>query len=63
MDTYTVTRDGRTLATLSTEDEAWRCLHRQQSGSILYAVLYGGYDIIYPNGAKLSTAYKNGTGK
>lgn len=60
MDTYTVTRDGRTLATVETEGEAWACLHGLQGQSIAYAVTYGGYDVIYPNGAKLSNTYKKG---
>lgn len=58
METYTVTRDGRILATVPTESEAWRCLHNIQGQSIGHAVTYEGYDIIYPNGAKLSTYYK-----
>lgn len=63
MDTYTVTRDGRTLATLPTETEAWRYLLTTQGQSVQYACRHNGYDIIYPNGARLSTEYKNGTGK
>lgn len=60
---YTVTRDGRTLATLATEEEAWRYLHRQQGQSIYYATKHGGYDLIYPNGQKLSDTYKTGADK
>jgi hypothetical protein len=54
METYEVTRDGRTLGTFRTENEAWRYLLRQQGQSIYYATLHGGYDIIYPNGASLA---------
>jgi hypothetical protein len=39
METYEVTRDGRTLATFRTENEAWRYLLRQQGQSIYYATL------------------------
>lgn len=60
MGTYTVTRDGRTLATFTTEEEAWRCLLRQQGQSVYYATKHGGFDIIYPNGKKLSETYGKG---
>jgi hypothetical protein len=58
METYEVTRDGRTLGTFRTENEAWRYLLRQQGQSIYYATLHGGYDIIYPNGSSLAESYK-----
>lgn len=51
METYTVTRDGATLATFRTENEAWGYLLNYQSASIAHAVAHEGYDIIYPNGA------------
>ena len=54
MNTYTVTRDGETLAVLDTENEAWAYLHRIQGQSIDHAVRHEGYDIIYPNGGRLS---------
>jgi hypothetical protein len=58
MNRYTVTRDARLLSTHDTEDEAWRYLLRQQGQSVYYATLHGGYDIVYPNGTKLSDTYK-----
>jgi hypothetical protein len=58
METYEVTRDGRSLATFRTENEAWRYLLRQQGQSIYYATLHGGYDIIYPNGSSLAESNK-----
>ncbi len=60
MNGYTVTRDGETLAFFPTENEAWSYLLRQQGQSIYYACLYGGYDIVYPNGSNLSETYKKG---
>ena len=53
MGTYTVTRDGKTIATFRTENEAWVYLLNYQSQSVQYAVRNEGYDIIYPNGAGL----------
>jgi hypothetical protein len=53
METYEVTRDGRTLGTFRTENEAWGFLLNHQPHSIGHAVKYEGYDIIYPNGAGL----------
>jgi hypothetical protein len=53
MNTYTVTRDGQTLASLPTEAQAWGYLQRIQSASIGHAVAHEGYDIIYPNGTGL----------
>lgn len=50
MNGYIVTRDGDTLATFPTENEAWGYLLRVQGQSIDWAVKYNGYDIIYPNG-------------
>jgi hypothetical protein len=60
METYEVTRDGRTLDVYTTEGDAWRYLLNVQGQSVHYATLYGGYDIIYPNGASLSQSYKRG---
>ncbi len=53
MNNYQVTRDGQTLATFSTEGEAWGYLLHYQSASISHAVAHEGYDIIYPNGTGL----------
>lgn len=53
METYEVTRDGRTLGTFRTETEAWGFLLRYQSASVGHAVKHEGYDIIYPNGTGL----------
>ena len=53
MNNYQVIRDGQTLATFSTEAQAWRYLLNYQSASISHAVAHEGYDIIYPNGAGL----------
>lgn len=50
---YIVTRDGQTLATFSTEAQAWGFLQRYQPHSIGHAVAHEGYDIIYPNGKGL----------
>lgn len=50
---YTVTRDGQTLATYATEQEAWRHLMSCQPASVSHAVRYEGYDIIYPNGTTI----------
>lgn len=60
MDTYTVTRDGKTLTEHPTESEAWRRLLDIQGMSVHRAVIEEGYDIIYPNGEKLSDTYKKG---
>ena len=57
METYEVTRDGRTLATFRTETEAWRFLMDYQSSSIRHAVKHEGYDIIYPNGESLQASW------
>ena len=57
METYEVTRDGRSLATFRTENEAWRHLLNVQGMSVHRAVTEEGYDIIYPNGASLSESY------
>lgn len=54
METYTVTRDGRTLATFTTDYQAWAYLHRIQGQSVFHAVKYEGYDIIYPDGGGLT---------
>jgi hypothetical protein len=53
METYEVTRDGRTLATFRTEAQAWSWLQQHQPFSIGHAVAHEGYDIIYPNGTGL----------
>lgn len=53
MDTYQVTRDGKTIETFTTEAKAWAFLQRLQPFSIGHAVKYEGYDIIYPNGTGL----------
>jgi hypothetical protein len=53
METYEVTRDGRSLATFRTENEAWSYLLRIQGQSVGWAVAHNGYDIIYPNGTGL----------
>jgi len=50
---YQVTRDGQTLATFTTEAQAWGWLQRHQPFSIGHAVAHEGYDIIYPNGTGL----------
>lgn len=50
---YAVTRDGVTLATFTTDYQAWAYLHRIQGQSVFFAVKYEGYDIIYPNGSTL----------
>jgi hypothetical protein len=60
METYEVTRDGRTLGTFRTEGEAWRYLLRIQGQSVGWAVAHNGYDIIYPNGSSLAESYKKG---
>jgi hypothetical protein len=53
MNNYQVIRDGQTLATFSTEAQAWGYLQRVQGRSIEWAVRHEGYDIIYPNGTGL----------
>ena len=53
METYTVTRDEQTLATFTTEAQAWGFLLNYQSASVGHAVKHEGYDIIYPNGTGL----------
>lgn len=58
MGTYEVTRDGQTLATFRTENEAWRHLLNVQGMSAHRAVTEEGYDIIYPDGSILSQSYK-----
>lgn len=60
---YTVTRDGQRLAVLDTENEAWGYLLRIQGQSIDYAVRHEGYDIIYPNGVRLSQTQQKGQDK
>ena len=60
MNGYTVTRDGNTLATFPTENEAWRHLLNIQGMSVHRAVTEERYDIIYPNGSNLSETYKKG---
>lgn len=60
METYEVTRDGRSLATFRTENEAWRHLLNIQGMSVHRAVTEEGYDIIYPNGASVRQSYKKG---
>lgn len=58
---YIVTRDGEQVtAPFGTEHEAWAYLLRAQSQSVRWAVRYEGWDIIYPNGTKLSDDYRNG---
>lgn len=53
METYEVTRDGRSLGTFRTEAQAWSWLQQHQPFSIGHAVAHEGYDIIYPNGTGL----------
>jgi hypothetical protein len=53
VNTYTVTRDGKALASLPTEAQAWGYLLRIQGQSVGWAVAHNGYDIIYPNGTGL----------
>lgn len=60
MDGYTVTRDGETLAQFRYGFNAWAYLHKVQGQSVVHAVTYEGYDVIYPDGVKLSDIYKNG---
>ena len=52
---YIVTRDGKQVtAPFATDYEAWAYLQRAQSQSVFWAVQYGGWDIIYPDGHCLS---------
>jgi hypothetical protein len=46
MDRYEVRRDGRTLATMPDEAQAWRWLLNYQPQSVHYATTYGGYAIV-----------------
>jgi hypothetical protein len=46
---WQVTRDGQTLGVFSSEDAAWKYLHRIQSSSIGHAVKHEGYNVIGPN--------------
>ena len=57
MNGYTITRDGQTVATFDTEGEAWGHLLRRQSQSIRWACLYEGWDIVDPDGVRLSATY------
>lgn len=59
--TYIVTRDGEQVtAPFAREIEAIGYLLRAQSHSVRWAVRYEGWDIIYPDGTKLSDDYRNG---
>ena len=62
MKNYTVTRDGQTLASFETENQAWGYLLDIQSQSIMWACKHEGYDIVYPNGGALSDTYRHGIG-
>lgn len=52
-----MTRDGQTLATFDTEGQAWGYLQRIQGNSVQWAIMFEGYDIIYPQGHKASRDY------
>ena len=57
---YIVTRDGEQVtAPFATYYEAWAYLHRAQSQSVGWAVQYGGWDIIYPDGTRLLEKQKD----
>jgi hypothetical protein len=58
MNRYTVTRDARIISTHDTENEAWRRLLDIQGMSVHRAVTEEGYEIIYPDGTKVSDTYK-----
>lgn len=58
--TYIVTRDGEQVtAPFPREIEAIGYLLRAQSQSVRWAVRYGGWDIIYPDGTRLSGEQKD----
>lgn len=63
MNGYAITRDGKRLAVLDTENEAWGYLLRIQGQSIDHAVRHEGYDIIYPDGSRLSETQEKGQDK
>lgn len=47
---WIVTKDGKEHGRFQTESEAAGCVLRHQPSSILYAVNYGGYDIVRISG-------------
>lgn len=58
--TYIVTRDGEQVtAPFAREIEAIGYLLRAQSQSVRWAVQHGGWDIIYPDGTRLSGEQKD----
>ena len=57
MNNYRVTYEGRTIGVFPSEADAWAYLLGTQSGSVFYAVTFGGYDVIYPNRTTLSDTY------
>lgn len=57
---YIVTLHGEPVTATTTEDKAWEYVIRAQDLPVTWAVRYNGWDIIYPNGTKLSDDYRNG---
>lgn len=58
--TYTITRDGATLATAPTLPEAYQLLHGLQGQSVYWAVMHEGWNIICPDGQSVRAEFQNG---
>jgi hypothetical protein len=55
---YIVLKDGQEVGRTRTDAEAVHLIHRLQPHSTNYAIMFGGYDVVDPNGSHWSWTTK-----